>query len=228
MKKISRFFFYYTFILLNGLTVVSLFFLGSPYNLLYGVVLVPSLLFFWIKITDPLHATESSWSARLVIAIAVVSSLLIFGFYLRNDLYQKASIVEGQLAMEKSNSASQMASISAELALLRQQLNQQTEAEPVASSEPKIVDQQVIDLLNSIETTDKNDSQQPTILGEVRLKGKAESNVYESKSNSSKIIGIAEVNTSYDYFKLEDTWYYLEISEGRRGWIESDKVYITD
>lgn len=235
MKNLTRFFFYYTFLAINSLAVVSVFFLERPYNLIYAVVLIPSVLFFWLKVTDPQHATESSWSARLVIAIGVLSSLSILGYYLYDIRSGKISDLEKNLVQERANSGLQVASISAELALLREELRESREQVLAATISAEKTDrtQEIADLLNSLDSTSsaiRKDEQkkQEVVLGSIKLTGTTATNVYEEKNSNSKIVGIAEPEKSYKYFEYSGTWYLIAVSEGRQGFIESDKVKLAN
>jgi len=231
MKKLTRFFFYYTFLLLNAMTVVSVVFLETPYNLIYAVVLTPALVFFWLKITDPIGATESSWSARLVIAIGVLSSLSILGFYLFQVEKQEIAALEEQLANERATSGLQIASISGELSLLRTQLLEKTSvlmASTSAEIKPNQESQEILALLNALESSDKDttDDNELLAIGKVKSSSEAVSNAYEQGSSSSKIVGIIEPDKIYNYFEYTGSWYLVELSEGRQGWVESDKVIL--
>ena len=235
MKNLTRFFFYYTFLAINGLSIISVFFLERPYNLLYAAVLIPSVLFFWLKVTDPQHATESSWSARLVVVIGVLSALSILGYYLFDLRHGKISDLEKSLVEEKASSGLQVASISAELAAVREELEESRQEVLSASKSavPVKRDQEIADLLNSLESTTsaiKKDAQgdKEVVLGSIKIKDTTAVNVYEKTSKNSKIVGIAEPDKNYSYFEYSGTWYLIEISEGRQGYIESDKVKLAN
>lgn len=239
MRNLTRFFFYYTFLSVNALVFVSFSFLDTPYNLIYTVVLAPTVLFFWLKITDPEGSTESSWSARLVIAIGVLSSLSILSFYLYQTKEGLVSELEQQLAQERTNSGLQVASISGELALLRSELltreqDQDTDVLEASTSARNDQDsKEILDLLNALDQTNQNDKNSEDIstkdvIGKVSLLSSSPANVYKEGNLNAKIVGILEPELDYNYFEYNGSWYLVEISADRQGWVESGKVKVVN
>ena len=227
MKILTKFFFYYTLISLNALTVVSIFFLQAPLNLLYAVVLAPSTLFFWLKVTDPKGATESSWSARIVITIGIVSSLLILALYLQTDSNTKSKHISEILDKERSESSVKIASASAEINRLKLELDDnKAKDEQDKQTLPDTNSQEVIDLLNSLPSAQPSPTSTPLVSAKGKVKAIKTADVYEDRDSSSKVIGIVEKNSTYDYFDQNGNWYLIQIVEGRTGWVEFDKVYV--
>jgi len=226
MKNIGKFFFYYTVLGVTGLTIGSFFFLPTPYNLIQPIVLVPSLLFFWLKITDPDSATESSWSGRIVVVLTVLTALMLFGYYLKSD--SKAQVKALTLQVEQSNQTTE-ASISAELALLKQELvnmKSTRDVESAASSSANSND--ILDLLRSLDPVKPSATPAPVmakiIIGQVQIAGTSPINVYEQNNNSSKIIGVAEGQSVYDYYESKGKHYLIKLGETQEGWVEAENV----
>ena len=88
MKKYNSIIFYYSVFIVTVVLIGSVFFLPRPFNIIQPIAFAPMFIFFWLKITSPEDATESSWSVRLILILFVLSSLGILGYYLAKQAPQ--------------------------------------------------------------------------------------------------------------------------------------------
>lgn len=219
MKNLTNIVFYYTVFALTILTLASFFYLDMPYSLIQAVLISPSALFFWLRITDPEHATEASWSGRLITVVVILISVSLFSFYI--------FINKPKETIQVTSSDVETASLSAQIKALEDQVQNFSEEKKEIEESTKSGSNEIIDLINSLPSTIPSPTPTATpriSLGNVQVKQTVGTNIYQEANQNSKIIGIAEGGKKYIYYEKVLNWYLIEFEESLTGWVQSKEV----
>src|SRR5260221_11567215 len=82
MQKWEKIFFFYS---LTGITIFIIsfgIFLPRPINLVTGILMLPIVLYFWIRVTNPEKTNPTYWSYRFIFILFALIFLGIGAYYL--------------------------------------------------------------------------------------------------------------------------------------------------
>lgn len=186
----------------------------SPLNLISGMLLLPVVFYFWIKLTSPQVVDADKWSIRFLLILGILSALGVFGFYLARSIENspvETSLKNQLVEMQKKNEE------------LSQKLEKYITPTQTPASKEKVkgVDiegESIADLL--IES-----SPDPTGAQKIISKtGIKQVDVYQSPNTTSKKIGNLELNLNYPYLESVDGWYKVAVTSSTVGWVSNTQV----
>ena len=190
------------FVYLYGLIVSTIILFGSmfvpaPYNYLQILLLVPFVVGMWLHLTNPKKVTEATWSIRVVLVSMLLVGIGTGAFYLS----RQEKVVEVASAPTHTSSPRPTPSDG---------------ATPTPTSTPDFSG-----ILNSI---DEENTPIPMVsLGNVKVVGSTEVDVYEEKDADARVVGVALSTHTYPFFESDNNWYLIDIG-GTTGWIEAAAV----
>ncbi len=214
-----RKFTYYYGLIATTIVLFGSLFVPAPFKYLQMLALAPFTLLAWVNFTNPHKVSEAKWSMRIIIISALLIPLGAGAFYLSMQPPEPERDVLGTQKSEKSEEL--IASMSAEITKLREELKESTSKE----NESK----RLTGLMNLIEQESTPTPMPKLTVGSVKVISTTEVDVYEEQSASSIVVGIASPNQVYPYSQKDENWYlvtlgYSEDSEELIGWIEKAAV----
>lgn len=213
MKKFEKFLFFYSII------ASTIFFISfgltspTPLNFISGVLFLPVIFYFWIRLTSPQSVNADKWSLRFLVSIAILSSLGIFAYYL-NSLKNPSSEItalKNMLSEAQIKNEEISFKLADSLAKLEEVKNEKNSPSPAVSGES------IADLI--YETPQGASTQ--------RIKAKegvSVIDVYQSPDPASKKIAGLESGVKYPYIEKDGSWYKVVVTSTTSGWVNSTQV----
>lgn len=211
MKRFEKFLFYYSILAVTVFFISFGIFSPKPMNFISGILLLPILFYFWIRLTNPQNASPGVWSARFLVSLVILCTLGVYGFYISKQSTDPNSIINSQL----SEQTAQNEKLKSEVATLKEQLDKN---EAVPTSTPEV---SITDLItepapgNSVQRIMAKD-------------GVEKVDVYANPSLTSQKVGTLEKNVNYPYITIEDGWYKIVVTSSTVGWVSSDQVEVSN
>ena len=183
----------------------------GPLNLISATALLPIVLYFWIRLTSPQAVNVEKWSFRFLVALAVLSSLGIYGYHLaRSSGPGSAEIVlRNQLAETQRKNEQLTKDLSG--------FSPSPGPTAMASGTPGVSGESIADLLS--------EEPSPGSVHRITAKsGVASIDVYQTAAASSKKIGSLESGINYPYLEKSGGWYKVIVTSAVTGWVNSAQV----
>ena len=232
MKNVEKVLFFYSIIAITVIFIASAFFSPSPLSIISGLVLLPIVAYFWIRMTSPSQVDAQKWSLRLFIVVFALSALIIFAYALAAKEKQEPvaeEVSEDQLASEK------LEEIRSEIESIKDK--EVTDDELLAEIE-KIQDELVnlrannttqglgneslSDVLDDINY--EYDSDLPVGYVTMLSSSDTTADVYSDSATSSEITGQITFGRTYSFFESEGNWYLIRLPDETMGWVKSEVV----
>lgn len=101
MKKFENFLFFYSIVAITVFLISFGIFSPKPLNFISGLLLLPLVFYYWIRLTNPENVSAERWSLRFLTALIILSLLGIYGFYLLKQVTEKIPVISNQLSNEQ-------------------------------------------------------------------------------------------------------------------------------
>jgi len=202
MKNLEKFLFFYSIIVINVLFTVIGVISPKPVNIISISLLLPLLIYFWIRLTSPKGSDPVLWSLRFFLSIFAVSVIAVLGFiYNKNTTNRPIHETTDTVVKTPPPSPS-----------------------PLISPSPK-AEEKGESIADIIIENENNEKTSLWITGKNKEK---EIDVYSENSFSSQKIGVLDPELNYPYLEIKNNWYKVVIDTDTSGWINSEDVYETD
>ncbi len=207
MHKLEKFLFFYSIVAVTVFFISFGLFSPQPLNFISGVLLLPMLFYFWIKLTNPSGTNFERWSVRFIISLAVLSFLGIYGYKLAAQLDPSRynSTLKSQLseALRKNEE-------------LVQKLNATNKTpEPLETPDPE--GETVADIIIG-KVVEEGGTR-------ITLKQGVESGyIYLDKNPNSQKLDTIIKGVNYPFIEKAEGWYKVAVSENKSGWVNSKDV----
>lgn len=183
-----------------------------PYKLIQAVVLLPGVIYLWIRLTSPETALENQWAARFVIVIFGLCALGTLAYFLNVKqavLIPSQTLDNGEL---KSYLTDQINDLKKEIVSLK------AAPTPIPDLSGQTNANNLLDVLSA---TDKPTKQS---IGTLQINSEADLNVYKEANKVSEVVGVALHGTNYEYFEKINNWYLIDFDGEEMGWITSSDI----
>jgi hypothetical protein len=217
MKKFEKFLFFYSIVAITVFFISFGIFSPSPLNFVSGILLLPLIFYFWVRVTNPENITPERWSVRFLTATVLLILLGIFGFYLKSHVLPQVSSLSDKIGIVETLNekvTGDLASVSAELDKLRQG---STTPSAKLKTVPDSENLSISDLINA--SPSAGSSQRVT--GSTGLKTV---DVYGSPSSTSPKIGTIDGSITYPYITKQSGWYKIVMTSTQTGWVSQSQV----
>jgi len=233
MKNAEKILFFYSIVAITAIFIASAFFSPTPLNLISGLVLLPILAYFWVRLTSPSEVNAQKWSIRLLIVVFAVSALFVFAYALsankKQDQVAEETASEDQLATEKLEEIrSEIESIKdsdvTDDELLDEISKIQNELVNLRADYATrgIGNESLSDVLDDINY--QYDSDMPVGYVTMIESSDATADVYSDSASSSEITGQITFGRTYSFFESEGNWYLIVLPDDTLGWVKSEVV----
>lgn len=196
MRKFEKFLFFYSITAATVLFISFGLFEPKPLNLISGILILPMIFYFWVKLTNPEKVSPEIWSLRFLAVIIIVSMLGIFGYYLA---------ARNPIVLPTGNQI-----------LLNPVSDTIPAKTPAVVSPATSSGESITDIIYGTPTP------LPTTF--VVVKGNTAVNVYRDASTLSPVIGGLVPNESYPYSQKSGGWYKVYLNDSLQGWVSGSLV----
>jgi hypothetical protein len=237
MKGAEKFLFYYSLLAITILFFTSVFFAPKPQNFISLILLIPLIIYFWIKTTSPSTTTPNFWSIR-VLAVLLILSLLGIISYSLGVPKQTAQVKKGQVAVQGVNDEAIQ-----ELAAKISALDKDGSSEEIAK-ELADIKEQLARITGKTSTSSTTGGTGGVTLGEnfssddvseliknipyglVKISNQnvTELDVLAEAAFSSRRMGSMQSGQNYEFFEKKDGWYLVKLTDGTLGWVNERDV----
>ena len=232
MVKFEKILFVYSIIAVTLVFITSGIFAPTPQNLISGVLLLPIIAFFWLRMSNPQSTTLGMWSARLLIIIFLLTGLGGYAYFLsqtttatnQNGEEKDVRIQELEKDINKlKEEAKTNEELEGQLTDIKDELKKLgSEGKLTLGAQGK--DSQIGDLLAELEA-EKN-----LPLGNVGVESEiiGKASVYLNPDFASEIIETINFGASSPYFEVNGNWYKIQLPDETFGWVHERDVSISD
>jgi len=210
MHKFEKFLFVYSIIAVTIFFISFGVFSPKPLNFISGVLLLPILIYFWLRFSSPQGVSAEIWSVRFLILVVTLSLIGIYGFH----LFAQVDPTKYETALK-----SQLAEALKKNEELNQKINVATKtASPSAAPIDKVKgESSVVDII----------SEQAVKAGGTRITLKQDvttAYIYTEQALTSKKIDNIIKGVNYPFITKDGSWYKVIASDSRTGWVSSADV----
>jgi hypothetical protein len=224
--KYIVFLFYYSLIVSTAIFVWSIYKAPKPLGLLFVILILPMGLYFWTRLRGAksraaAHGVEGEKvkdrvGMPLLLSMVVILTLLISAF----------SIFAYVMYQENSGIKEKDQEVLEQIKILQEDNKKLSESlDEVKSSLLEVetsssgIDQETDDFISEI--SGPKGTIEP-ISGYVTIKDNRWKtlDIYQTNIITSATVGQAELGETYEYYKVDNNWYQIELNNGVRGWID--------
>lgn len=210
MHKFEKFLFIYSIIAITIFFISFGIFSPKPLNFISGTLLLPILIYFWLRFSSPQGTSAEAWSVRFLVVIVTMSLVGIYGFHLFNQVdptkYENTLKTQLAEALKKNEE-------------LNQKINTSTKtASPSASPLEKVKgESSVVDIIS--EQVVKSGGTRITLKSDITA-----AYIYSEQALTSKKIDNIIKGVTYPFITKDGSWYKVIASDSRTGWVSSADV----
>jgi len=237
MKKFEKLLFIYSIAAVTAILITFGLYSPMPQNLISGLLLLPILLYFWLRMTNPQEVKVPRWSGRLLIIVVVLCALGVYAGFLsrlinkepvdgridelRKEAQEKIDKLQADVD-EYKQKEEDYRNLNDELAGIRDEISRLSAEGKLtlgASQSGSLADF----LKNTAEPTPASD-------GYVSIKHSLikELDVLDKPNFSAKKVGLMSYGTSYPYSEISVGWYKIKLSGNISGWVNERDVTVAD
>jgi hypothetical protein len=214
MKKLEKFLAFYSIIVVTTLIVGATGLLPRPHNFIMLFLFLPVGIYFWLRLSAPNEVVASKWSVRLLLLIAILSGLGIFGYYLSINTYLLT-----QKTNENEKLTSQIDDLQNELTQINNELNV-TSATPSSTVKKTVDDTSIADVLG--EGNANTALTEP--IGYIAPLSDALVDVYSEDSSTSTVVSTLKQNKNYPFYDKIGNYYLIGLDGGTKGYVKVNLV----
>lgn len=215
MAKFEKILAIYCVVAITVLVIGSVSFLPRPQNYLMLALFIPVGIYFWLRLTAPNEVSTSKWSLRLLLVLFALILAGIFGFWLATKQTNNNPIVPSQTD-DKQTLADPNTSLTGELTKIKKDLAEIKTA---------------LKIQNLTSSTDQTDI--AGVLGDetkvavgtlAQRTGISGVHVYRDPTTNAPTVGTLTSGENYSFYKKENGWYQIALTNNLEGWVNSQSV----
>lgn len=236
MKGMEKFLFYYSLLAITILFFTSVFFAPRPLNFISLVLLIPIIIYFWLKTTSPASTTPNFWSLRVVGVLLVLSILGIFSYSLGTTKQVPQKTENLDETKVKSDSDVITKELLSKIAALNEEDSNEEIAKELAEIRKELarissrsandtgIGGSTLGKVTDVEDISKTLESIPYGFVTIKEAGVDGIDVLDDPVFSASRVGIMRKDTNYEFFEKKDGWYLIKLPEGDQGWVNQRDV----
>lgn len=218
----------------------SVFFSPQPQNFISLGLLLPLIVYFWLRTTSPKSTSPNLWSVRVIIVMLIFSFLGILSYSLGapKQTAKNADVADSTTQKETSDEAMQQllskisalsesgtsAEVAEELAVIRKELARISGSKTSQTSSVGGTGGSTLG-----ETTDVNEISKllediPYGFVTIKNQGVSGIDVLDDPVFSASRVGSMQEGENYEFFEKKDGWYLIKLTNGTQGWVNERDV----
>ncbi len=207
MRKFEKILFVYSIVAITAFFIVTGFTSPSPQNFVTGILLLPLIAYFWLRLTSPVGTTVSIWSKRFFVSLAFLSFLgTLFYYFFYNNLIP--AVANNTKRDDKQNEVLLEEIQSLRMDLEKLKAEESKEAPMALGSQSESFSDILYEALDA---------------KLIAIKATSRVMVYEKPDTSSKVIGQLAIGREYETIGKTPDWFVVKLGE-LEGWVNASEI----